>query len=273
MHKPAIPPLVYSRLFPVPRSSDPTSFQAHTTRNLLPEVHAETACFYGPVNCLEAQYPGLDYANPAHRVRLGRYPWHCKLFCILDELRLSDHEIQTLCRWEGTRSAREKYEKDAGIMIRDTTWDEVEHAVYIKATVIRNGLCTGEEPDGEVRQIGEEKIKMDNELDDEEMDTLDVADMNIAEDESEDELQQSFGVELNHRLILATEARARGEEAVLDPAWEQWLKEAAERGVIPDILSSTDANPSQTIDRWGHYRWPNYEDLHTEIQSFPPRTP
>ncbi|KAL9593663.1 MAG: hypothetical protein Q9219_007445 [cf. Caloplaca sp. 3 TL-2023] len=54
-------------------------------------------------------------------------------------------------------------------------------------------------------------------------------------EESEDELQQSVGVELNQRLMAATEARNRGEEAVLDADWEQWLKEAAERGATPDV--------------------------------------
>lgn len=232
MHKPAIAPLVFSRLFPISKSSDPSSFQAHITRNLVPEVRLETVCFYGPIDCLEAQYPGLDYANSAHRARLGRYTWHRKLFRALDELRLSNHEIQTLCRWEGTRWAREKYEKEEGQIIRDTTWDDIELAVHIEPTATRGELREGHDDP----QMSQHELDLEDESEDEEMGLSDTDAGNAAEGESEDELQQSIGVELNHRLIIATEARARGEDAVLDPAWEQWLKEAAERGVVSGIL-------------------------------------
>lgn len=240
MHKPAIGPLVFSRLFPAPKSSDPTGLQAHIARNIVPEVRSETVCFYGPIDCLEAQYPGLDYANPAHRTRLSRFPWHRRLFRVFDELRLSDHEIQTLCRWEGTRWARERYEKDEGVKIRDTTWDDIELAVHAGPIATKTEPCEVPEGEEDVEvehsedENEEEAVHMSENAElSENVSEEDDGDEDEGEEESEDELQQSIGVELNQRLLIATAARARGEEAVLDEDWEQWLKEAAERGAVP----------------------------------------
>lgn len=230
MLKPPIPPLVYSRLFPTPKSTDPTNFQAHVTRNLVPEVRTETVRFYGPIDCLEAQYPGLDYAKNSHRLRLSHFPWHRRLFRVLDELKLTDPEIQALCKWEGTRWARERYERDESVKIRDTTWDDVELAINTRPTATKTQLRGGQEAMVEPEETSEAGVSSEEE--DEEMDDSgDEAE--IPGEESEDELQQSVGVELNQRLLAATEARARGEDAVLDADWEQWLKEAAERGTIP----------------------------------------
>ena len=73
----------------------------------------------------------------------------------------------------------------------------------------------------------------------------------LSGDESEDELQQSVGVELNERLMASAEAnaeaRARGETVTMDPEWEQWLKEAAERGVAPGVPP----RPNHTTVQWG----------------------
>ena len=246
MHKPAVAPLVFSRLFPTPKSSDPTSFQAHVTRNLIPEVRSETVCFYGPIDCLEAQYPGLDYNTTAHRTRLGRFPWHRRLFRTFDELRLTDHEIQTLCKWEGTRWARERYEKDEHVKIRDTTWDDVELAIHTRPTATKTNLRGGHEAVLESEEMSEMEEASGDE--DEEMEDSEEED-ETAEDESEDELQQSVGVDLNQRLIAGAEARARGEEAILDADWEQWLKEAAERGTMPEAshLLGTSSGGAQEV--------------------------
>lgn len=258
MHKPAIAPLVFSRLFPALKPTDPTSLQAHITRNLVPEVQSETACFYGPIECLEAQYPGLDYANPAHRTRLGRFFWHRRLFKVFDELRLSDHEIQSLCRWEGTRWARERYERDERVTIRDTTWDDVEMAVHADAVATKADSSEGTDGEDDLEMeldgahMSENPGVPENVLEEEEIEDEDARGHSAEEDEdedededgadeSEDELQQSIGVELNQRLLLATAARARGEEVVLDEDWEQWLKEAAERGTVPALLRFTNS--------------------------------
>lgn len=265
MHKPAIAPLVFSRLFPASKPNDPTSLTAHISRNIVPEVRSETVCFYGPIDCLEAQYPGLDYANPAHRIRLGRFPWHRRLFRVFDELRLSEHEIQSLCKWEGTRWARERYEKEEGVKIRDTTWDGIKSAVHPDPTATKTELtegfddgndldveCSGEDNRGEVVHMNENadlsESMSDEEEDEEEEEEEDEGEDEeegseqgyTVEEESEDELQESIGVELNQRLLLAIAARARGEQVVLDDEWEQWMKEAAERGVAAGFAGVND---------------------------------
>ncbi|CAF9935692.1 MAG: hypothetical protein HETSPECPRED_009864 [Heterodermia speciosa] len=227
MRKPAIASLVYIRLFPTPKATDPATFQAHVTRNIVQEVRAETTCYYGAIDCLEAQYPGLDYTNPAHRSRLTRFAYHRRMFRVFDELRLTPDEIQDLCRWEGTKSAREKYEKDHSCTIRDTTWDDVEVEPPRPASAFRAQLHGAEDNHLSLKNMDEDgttSVREDDEVENSDADDI------IEEDDSEDELQRSIGVDLNRHLLAATAARARGEQVVLDADWEQWLKEAAERG-------------------------------------------
>ena len=273
MHKPALSPIIYAWLFPNPKPTDPSNFQTYISKQLVPEVRAETARFYGHIDCVEAQYPGLDYAVAAHRLRLGRFPYHRRLFQVFDQLRLTNHEIQSLCKWEGTRWARERYERDVGIKVRETTWDDVALAVPEPPTVTvtepRQGvdlsLFTQHRPSQDVHsannvdateilaqntrggqsQLADFEEEDEEEEEEEEKEEEEEGDRGSSDEEegnaeeepeeSDDELQQSVGVELNQRLMAATEARNRGEEVVLDADWEQWLKEAAERGGIPDV--------------------------------------
>lgn len=236
MHKQAVAPLVYRHLFPAPKPNDPTSFAAHISRNLVPEVRVETATFYGALDCIEAQYPGLDYSKPAHRMRLGRFQWHRLLFKAFDDLRLTESEIASLCRWEGTLWARQRYERDEGIKVQDTTGDDIQPWVPpyrgVLEPVVRDGegrhVCEG-------RGLTDSEEDEDDEEEDEAMNDSDDAGV---ESEEEEEDLQSVGVELNQRLLAATAARARGEEVVLDADWEQWLKEAAERGSLTDVSNA-----------------------------------
>ena len=117
--------LLYSHLFPNPTPNDPPSFAAHLARNLVPEVRIEVATFYGDLNSAEARYPGLNYYHPPHRMRLGRFKHHQRLFAAFDTLGLTYNEIQDFCCWEGTKWARERYEKDEGVKVVDTTGDEI----------------------------------------------------------------------------------------------------------------------------------------------------
>ncbi|KAL2755768.1 hypothetical protein ACRALDRAFT_1082118 [Sodiomyces alcalophilus JCM 7366] len=117
--------LVYEYIFPKPRASDPQNFHAFLERNLIIEVRSEVHAFYGHLDTPEAKYPGLDYGHPIHRVRLSRWPWHRRLFRAFDHLRLTPNEIATLTKWEGTRWAKERYEKEQGIIIRDTAGDDI----------------------------------------------------------------------------------------------------------------------------------------------------
>ncbi|KAL8798249.1 MAG: hypothetical protein Q9182_006824 [Xanthomendoza sp. 2 TL-2023] len=277
MHKPPLAPIIYARLYPSPKPTDPQNFQAHISKQLVPEVRAETARFYGHIDCVEAQYPGLDYAVAAHRLRLSRFPYHRRLFQVFDHLRLTNHEIQSLCKWEGTRWARERYEKDVGSTVRDTTWEGITEPRPETPTVTRTELRRGIVAGPAVDDVYPREMAPNNEndamedllesgqgqahhgLDDGDMqeegadneeggDGSDVEanEVDREPEESEDELQQSVGVELNQRLMAATEARNRGEEAVFDPDWEQWLKEAAERGGLPDVEA---ANVAQVFAR------------------------
>src|ERR1700744_6422038 len=125
MRKPCIPELIYQRTFPKPKQGDPVSFYAHVQRYIVSEVRVEVQSFYGALDTLEAQYPGLDYSFPPHRRRLSRYPWHRRLFRVFDELGLTADEILNLCQWEGTRAAKERYEREAGVQVRTTTADDV----------------------------------------------------------------------------------------------------------------------------------------------------
>ena len=223
-----------AKLYPMRKHMDPNDWQTHIRRNLVPEVRAETLCFYGPTDCLEAQYPGLDYNKPAHRMRLGRYACHRKLFRAFDELRLTENEIQRVCRWEGTRWAREIYEANNGLKIKDTTWDGIVDARYRRTTATPFPLRAEETTEVEAGELADNEMDYKDESEDEEAEDSDGED-EVCESESDDEVQQSVGVELNQRLLAASEARERGENVILDADWEQWLKEAAERGALPNI--------------------------------------
>ncbi|KAF4984763.1 hypothetical protein FZEAL_124 [Fusarium zealandicum] len=199
--------LVYEYMFPRPKTNDPQNFHALLQRSLIPEVRQETHAFYGHLETQEAKYPGLDYAHKTHRIRLSRWPWHRRLFRAFDGLRLTNAEIAGLTKWEGTKWAKEKYEKEQGYTIRDTTADG-----FPDWTDIENLPRASRSQSAEV-----DYVSLDD-LDDE----MDV--------ESEDELE-SVGVELNERLRDRVARREAGDtSAVLDEEWEQWLKNAIETG-------------------------------------------
>lgn len=250
MHKPQIDRMLYSVLFPSPvQGRDPSTLQAHIAKNLIPEVRLETLCFYGPEDCLESQYPGLDYLNPGHRLRLSRFQWHRRLFRAFDALRLTEREIHQLCRWEGTKCARDRYEKDEGVKIRDTTWEDVTAQSEQRGPISFVPVPRGTE-DTEDDNLS---LRGGDSVEDEDMEDSDGDDEGI--EGSEDGIvTNSVGVELNQTLFAASEASARGEEVELNPAWEQWLKEAAERGTLPEMLSLISSSPpemSHEPTQWG----------------------
>ena len=267
MRKPRIEELVMSRLFPQKKDIDPSNWQNYIRRSLVQEIRKENVCFYGISNSLESRYPGLDYADPAHRLRLNRFPCHRKLFRVFDELRLTDYEIQHLCKWEGTRSARETYEANKRVKIKDTTWNGVHDLRDRTATISVASACTEETMETETGEISDNDVEFE-EGNDEIRDYGE--DEEPPDEESEDELQRSVGVDLNQRLLAAAEARARGEEATIDADWEQWLKEAAERGNLPNATRNlnallTLATPSQTPPIYWGRRIPEHlsEDFAT----------
>jgi hypothetical protein len=225
--------LVYECMFPKPKPGDPQNFHDLLRRQLVPEVRSETACFYGGLDSREAQYPGLDYSFPPHRMRLSRFTWHRRLFRAFDTLQLTRAEIAGLTKWEGTRWAKERFEKEQGIKIRDTTGD-----------------CIHDWIDPELRQQNK-NMPQAQEAQLEEMEDVeeegDTEDMDEDGDDSDMEIDHSVGVELNERLRAAAAQREAGNSTtVMDEEWEQWLKEAAEAGGIPSIPNHIFNPPNNT---------------------------
>ncbi|KAJ5601014.1 hypothetical protein N7510_010548 [Penicillium lagena] len=235
MHKPSLAQIVYNATFPRPLTSDPGSFAAHITRNLVPEVRLETSIFYGSLDCIEAQYPGLDYSYGPHRMRLGRFTWHHELFRVFDELGLTEAEILSLCRWEGTRWARERYEKEEGISVRDTTAHSIRPATPPPSPSVEvhfEDFCGPEEElDYNIDTRSDHTVRASQRNSTEFLEHK-GEDHEVEEEDYSDEEMESCGVALNSRLLAAMAARDQGANVPLDEDWEQWLKEVGdgERG-------------------------------------------
>jgi hypothetical protein len=224
MKGPAVDQLVYECMFPKPKTTDPQNFQGLLQRQLVPEVRLETQAFYGHLSSQEAKYPGLDYSYQPHRVRLSRYPWHRRLFRAFDNLGLTRSEIAGLTKWEGTRWAKERFEREQGIIIRDTTSDTIADWVEpsLRVPIAPQAHRADVEDMEDIQEDGEAE---ENELED--------------DGEDSDNEMQSVGVELNERLRAAVAQREAGNGGtVMDEEWEQWLKDAVENGRLPPFLSS-----------------------------------
>lgn len=223
MHKPLVSQLLYKTLYPKPRQNDPSSWAQHISRHLVPEVRLETAAFYGQLDNIEAQYPGLDYAYPPHRQRLWRYPYHRRLFRAFDELHLTRDEILSLCQWEGTRSAKQKYESDSNTEIRDTTLDDMARAEPAQRPIAI--IEQVPEPHGSVNVAF--CRRREGVITDEQSSGL----MDLPEESEESgEEDDSYGVELNHHLRAAAEARSRGENVVVDEGFERFVRNMERNG-------------------------------------------
>ncbi|TFB07215.1 hypothetical protein CCMA1212_000858 [Trichoderma ghanense] len=214
MRGPPIDQLVYEHMFPKPKTFDPQDFSALLQRSLIPEVRQETHAFYGHLDTQEAKYPGLDYTHPTHRIRLSRWQWHRRLFRAFDALGLTHAEISSLTKWEGTKWAKEKFEAEQGIVIRDTAADDLPDWTE---TAARPWQST--QP---ARTVRINTLAMPNLDDNENMDV----------EESDEELS-SVGVMLNERLRAQAARREAGDTSVvLDEEWEQWLKNAIDSGEL-----------------------------------------
>lgn len=250
MRKPSLTQIVYEALFPRQRSTDPGSFASHITRNLVPEVRIETNAFYGPLDCIEAQYPGLDYAYAPHRLRLGRFPWHRRLFRAFDDLKLTEEEILEICCWEGTKSARQRYELEEGITVRDTTGDTTRVATPTPPPAVRihpDFYTLAEESENDEDDYYDMMVETGSD------DTVRASSSRTSsaladfrppfgEDEYSDEELESCGLALNNRLLAATAARAQGANVPVDADYEQWLKDANERGGYDWMVAAIRAN-------------------------------
>lgn len=220
--------LVYEYMFPKPRPQDPTSFQALLQRHLVLEVRQEVHAFYGHLNTPEAKYPGLDYSHPTHRLRLSRWPWHRRLFRAFDGLRLTASEIAGLTKWEGTRWAKERYEREQGIVIRDTTADGFRDWVAPEDRPVP--LPVPPPPRRAAARGFIQQTQQTTQTSGAHTSTGDP----LESDDGEGELE-SVGVALNERLRERVAARnAGGDPSVpLDEEWEQWLKNLMESHDLP----------------------------------------
>ncbi|KAI2472557.1 hypothetical protein F4781DRAFT_342966 [Annulohypoxylon bovei var. microspora] len=206
--------IVFECMFPKPRPSDPQNFHTLLHRNLIPEVRQEVHSFYGHLDTHEAKYPGLDYTHRIHRIRLSRWPWHRRLFRTFDALRLTSSEIANLTKWEGTKWAKERFERDSGDTIPDTAFDDI--AEWVEP----------EDRPQTARATQTELLEDDSATPDEEMEGED-------EEDSDGELT-SVGVALNERLRERAARHEAGDTSLpLDEEWEQWLKNAIESGELP----------------------------------------
>ncbi|KAJ5746614.1 hypothetical protein N7520_011796 [Penicillium odoratum] len=236
MRKPSVAQAVYNTTFPRPSSNDPSSFAAHVAKNLVPEVRMETSIFYGPLDCIEAQYPGLDYCYAPHRMRLGRFTWHRRLFRAFDALGLTREEIMELCCWEGTKSARARYEQEEGVTVRDTTGHMIRPAspTPLPSITVHDEFCGPEEDHDQFIETGSDDTVRASDT----RSSSVMSDYRAQEliDQDSDEEMESCGFALNHRLLAAMAARDQGADVPLDEDWEQWLKEAGERGGYGDMV-------------------------------------
>lgn len=226
--------LVYEQMFPKPRPQDPHSFDALLQRHIILEVRQEVISFYGHLDTSEAKYPGLNYNNRTHRIRLSRWQWHRRLFRAFDALRLTPNEISAITHWEGTKWAKERYEREQNCVIRDTAMDgmpvwtgqeSIAHrSPYLKPPVFQT--AEGEDSPDTMRD-------------------------EAAEEDSEDELE-SVGIALNQQLRERLAARNAGDSSLpLDEAWEQWFKNAVETGEISAVRERQRMMDNARAGNWG----------------------
>lgn len=211
--------LVHEQMFPKPRSQDPQNFHALLQRHLILEVRQEVHSFYGHLDTPEAKYPGLDYNNRTHRIRLSRWQWHRRLFRAFDALRLTPNEISGLTKWEGTKWAKERYERENNCVIRDTAAD---------------GMPVWDPRDQNTRRQHHSLTKSTRDAQ-----LTEGHSMSDIDDEDSECEWESVGVSLNERLRERLAARAAGDSTLpLDEAWEQWFKNAVETGEIGSVRDS-----------------------------------
>lgn len=241
--------LLYAHLFPSPGPSDPPNFQTHLARDLIPEIRIETATFYGSLDSIEARYPGLNYCHAPHRMRLGRFPHHARLFAAIDTLAITDQEVMDLVRWEGTLWARQRFERDENIKVRDTTGDGISDwidprmrskqkaliRVHTEVAITEGchpvDMLLDHHPHRDM--VDQELVRHDDIAEEQDDDDDDDDDQDQDENDDDDDAGdniQSIGHELNRRLLAAIAARQQGLNVEMDPEFEAYLKELVESG-------------------------------------------
>ena len=205
----------------------------------------EVQTYYGALDTLEAQYPGLDYTYLPHRRRMSRYPWHRRLFRVFDELGLTDNEILNLCQWEGTRAAKERYEREAQTEVKTTTANDVVSAPPGSGPRAVFEEWFSHAPSEERSSDGETVVEVEKKSEPEDVDKV---------NEDLDDTVPTQPQEMLELLRTAVQSRSRAISTMAtSQAWEQWLKDALERhemdiDSIMAALESIDAEPIPTPD-------------------------
>lgn len=256
----SIATIVYNHLFPTPTPTDPPEFASHLAKHLVAEVRIETQRFYGGLETVEARYPGLNYSHNPHRKRLGRFPHHARLFKAFDDLGLTEYEISMLCRWEGTLWARQRYERDEGTKVQDTTGMEIgpwvdrrrvqkrgrrssPRGIKVKTHIEVEIEEVGSSSASEIRTQTSTPIPQSHSLhysSHTQVRTVDMADATPSRDTTPTLRGTEEARRLAHQRAMAMVALPGHD--ISDPAWEQYLKEQAERGEPP--LSAADLSAS-----------------------------
>ena len=215
--------------------------------------------FYGDLNSAEARYPGLNYCHPPHRMRLGRFPHHRRLFRAFDSLGLTEKEVQEFCCWEGTKWARERYEKDEGVVVRDTTgreigpyvdrreqraaeWEARRQSITRKTDI--SVVVEENTSNSTTRQQQQQQQPHPEEPHSEDDDSSSDADMSDREDPSHSfsQLPHPPPAATRHSHLLNRQIIAAWQQGhQLDPEIEQFLKEQSERGTLHadlDVVSN-----------------------------------
>ncbi|KAK3398085.1 hypothetical protein B0T20DRAFT_240630 [Sordaria brevicollis] len=248
MLQPAIDEVVYRHMFPKARPSDPANFAGFLQRHLIYEVRQEVHAYFGHIDTQEAKYPGLDYNNPIHRIRLSRWQWHRRLFRAFDALRLTEWEISNLTKWEGTRWAKEKFEEEQGIVIRDTASDGF--------------------PD--LRNQGRDMIESES---DQEL-FVETGPVTVGEDEDEVMNGDCDEVMSDEDEIppAATVSPYTGYQSVVSDAMlsvplEDWLKSAIETGELPrpSDTPNSDASTPRILAAAREGRWHEMPPVYREV--------
>lgn len=220
------------------QDASPAEWRTYVNRGLVPEIKQEAARFYGGLEDPESLYPGLDYFNPNHRLRLQTFPHHAKLFKAMDALRLTETEVYALCKWHGSKKAKFEHERRHGIKIRDTTWEGVHNWCPQEPTVTHclKGYEGVENRDTSNQDLEDDEEDMETHPSEQE----ENSEATDSDDGLETSVQHSAGTSLNERLLAHaeahTQARARGELVEINADWEEWMKQTLESHGSQDDL-------------------------------------
>ena len=181
-------------------------------------------------------------------MRLGRFKHHRRLFQAFDDLGLTYQEIQDFCCWEGTKWARERYERDEGVKVVDTTGDEI--GPFVDRRELRRERKGSITRKTEIEIVVEDRGRIDEEMSDADSEGGEEEDENEENtvDESPHEASelQEHVAELTRRRQQAINHREQEYNRRIMAAWEQglaltpelenYLKEQSERGTLPMSL-------------------------------------